>query len=241
MVWTLTHNPDEPDNLIVGEDCGYYEDGHTTARIERDNDVIFGIRGPGDELYTRVSEHTSSLDDLPGSYNCLMYTGEDRNDWHLVTITKKEFGTFEWRNRADVVWTIRADTRDKLLVDEDCPYHTDGHTEAFLEFNDDGEIIGIRGPSDELYTRVPTADDIVGNYECHEYPVEEMNDYHYVTIFKKESTDSTSESEEVKPCKLIWENRADVRWKLKYKPDSIRLKVKKSCPYYEDGHRLAEV
>ena len=91
---------------------------------------------------------------------------------------------------------MRADTKDRLIVDDDCPYHSDGYTEAFLEFNDDDEIIGIKGPSDELYTRVPPVEDIVGNYECHEYPEEEMNDYHYVTIFKKESSSSSSEPEE---------------------------------------------
>ena len=90
-----------------------------------------------------------------GLYEELSYTGKSKNDWHYVTISemKTSVGKYEWKNRAEVAWTLIASTTDKLLVDNDCPYYGQGHTEAKLEINQYGEITGIHGPGG-LYSKV---------------------------------------------------------------------------------------
>ena len=72
-----------------------------------------------------------------------------------------------------------------MQVNEECPYNkSDGYTEANLERNRYGDIIGIRGPGNELYTKVPSIEDLEGTYECLVYSEEYRNDWHYVTISK---------------------------------------------------------
>ena len=92
-----------------------------------------------------------------GLYEELSYTGKSKNDWHYVTIseinTSVGKGKYEWKNRAQVKWTLFASTKDMLVVSHDCPYYGQGHTEAKLEINQNGEITGIYGPGG-LYSKV---------------------------------------------------------------------------------------
>jgi len=57
VTWTLT-NPNEeggrPEYLNVGEDCPYYNNGHTEAKLHWDGDNLLGVSGPWNEYYEFV-------------------------------------------------------------------------------------------------------------------------------------------------------------------------------------------
>ena len=159
---------------------------------------ITGIRGPGNELYTKVSKHSDALsgnqnqsikpsgrqyENLTGCYENFQYSGAGKNDWHYVTISEISSGTYEWKNRAEVSWTLVADKSDSLKVDDDCPYFEKGHKNAKLVKNKLGEITGILGPHGELYTK-DFKDECVsvdintleGTYDCLLY--QHVEDWH---------------------------------------------------------------
>ena len=52
--WTLTFNKEDPEKLIVGSDCCYYNDGHKEAELKiKNNKKVTGILGPHEELFTK--------------------------------------------------------------------------------------------------------------------------------------------------------------------------------------------
>ena len=62
---------------------------------------------------------------IAGEYECLLYSGDEKNNWHYVTITEQGPGSFLWTNRADVSWTLTQHMPNSTLfaVGEECPYY----------------------------------------------------------------------------------------------------------------------
>ena len=60
------------------------------------------------------------------------------------------------------MWDLTANPDDalSLFVGKECPYYQEGHKEARIEIDGQGEIVGINGPGDEFYTKA----------EVHEQP-----------------------------------------------------------------------
>ena len=78
------------------------------------------------------------------------------NDWHYVTITKKDTGVYTWKNKAGASWTLTAKAADTYTVGKDCPYYElIGYTIAHLKGNE------IEGPYLEMYRKLP-ATTVVG-------------------------------------------------------------------------------
>jgi hypothetical protein len=67
--------------------------------------------------------------------------------------------------------------------------------------------------------------DVIGMYECHDYP--SKNAYHYVNVEEDNG-------------KLIWKNRAG-QWQLNPSPDSSDTLITDGSPYPEDRYRLVSV
>ena len=70
------------------------------------------------------------------------------SDWHIVEITKKPNGNFEWKNKANAKWTLIpiVNQCNTLEVGKDCPYYNNGHTTATFDEN------GIYGPWNAFYS-----------------------------------------------------------------------------------------
>mmetsp|Transcript_25554 Transcript_25554/g.52403 ORF Transcript_25554/g.52403 Transcript_25554/m.52403 type:complete len:333 (+) Transcript_25554:163-1161(+) len=47
---------------------------------------------------------------LVGKYECHLYDGGGKNDWHYVTISQEAPGRFRWRNRAGASWGLTWDS-----------------------------------------------------------------------------------------------------------------------------------
>ena len=63
-----------------------------------------------------------------------------------ITIVDAANGVYRWKNRDGATWTLTAknpDSPEKLEVSEDCPYYENGHTEATLKFDADGNVYAI--------------------------------------------------------------------------------------------------
>ena len=52
---------------------------------------------------------SSSLS-VSGSYECHLYDGGGKNDWHYVTISEQAPGQYLWSNRAGVAWSLTAES-----------------------------------------------------------------------------------------------------------------------------------
>ena len=57
--WTLEFNNSDPTNFQVGKSCPYYTDGHIKANVKSEGEYVVGIRGPGNEFYTKVPDFGS--------------------------------------------------------------------------------------------------------------------------------------------------------------------------------------
>ena len=68
-------------------------------------------------------------DELVGRYENDNYGGDEKNDWHYVTIKKNGDNKYIWKNRAGVSWTLTKDEERSLilLVGKECPYYEQGH------------------------------------------------------------------------------------------------------------------
>jgi hypothetical protein len=77
------------------------------------------------------------------------------NDWHYVTISvdDAERGVYTWKNRAGAEWTLKQAWELGLEVAPDCPYYDDGHKEAFVDMDWNGDVIAIHGPWNEIYLK----------------------------------------------------------------------------------------
>jgi len=78
------------------------------------------------------------------------------NDWHYVSIRGQSGSEnlFSWKNKAGVEWDLIFVEEEssgvfKFQVGENCPYYTDGYTEARLFTNNAIEIEGPGG----IYTK----------------------------------------------------------------------------------------
>ena len=80
---------------------------------------------------------------MPGMYERI----PAENNWHLVEISSKSRGKYEWKNKAGEKWTLTAQPGNGniLEVGTDCPYHKRGYTST--TFN----ATGIFGPWNVFY------------------------------------------------------------------------------------------
>ena len=90
------------------------------------------------------------------------------NDWHYATITlqDEENGVYLWKNRAGAWWNLtrKPDDKTKLTVDPRCPYHKHGYHEAGLKFDEDGNVIQIKGPFGERYNKQIKDEEVVEHH-----------------------------------------------------------------------------
>merc|ERR1712186_67445 len=126
-----------------------------------------------------LAQPTSNLglkDIVEGDY--MQTSPPASNDWHYVTIRGQisSQNIFTWRNKAGVEWDLifleeESSGVYKFEVGENCPYYTDGYTEARLFTNTRNEIEGPGG----MFTKQMTPDlglkDIVeGDYMQTSHP-----------------------------------------------------------------------
>ena len=66
---------------------------------------------------------------------------------------------YRWSNRANVSWTLtqRPFEANKFIVGTDCPYYKDGHTVATLNLSNEGKVVSISGPWNEIYGKVSSS------------------------------------------------------------------------------------
>merc|ERR1712055_575262 len=91
---------------------------------------------------------TGLIDQVEGDY--VQSSPPASNDWHYVSISKKEENVFTWKNKAGVEWDLvfSGEERDgavRFKVGDKCLYKKDGYTEALLSAR--GDSIEIKGPS----------------------------------------------------------------------------------------------
>merc|ERR1712055_552788 len=91
---------------------------------------------------------TGLIDQVEGDY--VQSSPPASNDWHYVSISKKEENVFTWKNKAGVEWdlVLSGEERDgavRFKVGDNCLYKKDGYTEALLSAK--GDSIEIEGPS----------------------------------------------------------------------------------------------
>lgn len=67
-----------------------------------------------------------------------------------------------------------------------------------------------------------------GLYECRQYDKKGKNDYHYVTIERKGTTD------------LKWSNRAGLEWVFTGDDNALMFDVGEDCPYFKSGFTRAK-
>jgi hypothetical protein len=60
--------------------------------------------------------------------------GNNKNNWHYVTISENENGGFSWKNRAGVKWSLnwKDESQTELNVSSECPYYSHGYKVAKL-------------------------------------------------------------------------------------------------------------
>ena len=77
------------------------------------------------------------------------YTGEYKNDWNIVEITRLSNGSYEWKNKANIKWTLFPISGQccTLKVGTDCPYYYYPYNYTTAR----SIVIGIYGPFNELY------------------------------------------------------------------------------------------
>jgi len=100
-------------------------------------------------------ERSLSLHDLVGSYECMAYGKQLKNDWHHVELLLSEDGThLVWRNNADVHWSA-IPTENALVyrVGPECPYQGQGYTEMRVQLDGSGGVSSIQGPHEESYVK----------------------------------------------------------------------------------------
>merc|ERR1711936_1445122 len=90
---------------------------------------------------------TGLIDQVEGDY--VQSSPPASNDWHHVSISKKEENVFTWKNKAGVEWDLvfSGEERDGgviFKVGDNCLYKKDGYTEALLSAR--GDSIEIKGP-----------------------------------------------------------------------------------------------
>merc|ERR1712055_1105490 len=77
------------------------------------------------------------------------------NDWHYVSISKKEENVFTWKNKAGVEWDLVLSGEESggvsFKVGDKCLYKKDGYTEALLSAR--GDSIEIEGPEGSMFTK----------------------------------------------------------------------------------------
>jgi len=96
----------------------------------------------------------STADDYTGTYENHLYDKAGKNDWHFVTITKMDDSSLRWANRAGVSWSLKLTADPNVLnVDSNAPYYKQGFHSVKVQRDATGQIIGLFGPSNELYQR----------------------------------------------------------------------------------------
>jgi len=75
------------------------------------NDVMFGF---DDSIFFDISKNFPEVNgnvlDISGKYECMLYNGNGKNDWHYVTITANEIeDQYTWKNKAEVSWDLVQD------------------------------------------------------------------------------------------------------------------------------------
>jgi hypothetical protein len=77
-----------------------------------------------------------------------------KGDYHYVIITRLDANTLLWTNRAGVSWTL-SETADRsiLNIGTDNPYNGSEfeYSQSTVIYNANGSILGITGPTGELY------------------------------------------------------------------------------------------
>jgi hypothetical protein len=128
-------------------------------------DVVGRAEELRDQALAAVEELMQTVE---GFYECHLHDDEGKNDWHFVELRRspmasgcKSMPTLTWSNRAGMTWTLTPslDTdKDglKLLVATDCPYFEDVHHVCELKHDDTGNLVGVFGPHQELYSRCNT-------------------------------------------------------------------------------------
>ena len=96
----------------------------------------------------------AKADPIVGDYIIKGYEG-NKNNWHYVKISvvDADKGIFRWTNKAGVKWTLTKKSDTKFAVGTDCPYYRTGHKEATLKLNDEGKVVSIAGPWNEIYMK----------------------------------------------------------------------------------------
>lgn len=168
---------------------------------------------------------------------------EYENDWHYVAITNPSGDAYNWvwANAAGVEWNLTANYDDNgrlesFFPDPDtCPYWPD-HTLVWVDYNDWGYVQTVYGPSEEPYTKLDPWQGSHGEFMEMDYVgTAGENDWHYVTI-ENPSSDGMN---------FVWTNRAGVEWSLYAHYDESGMlsyfDVGQDCPYFDDGHTMAEV
>ena len=100
------------------------------------------------------SNTPSAADEYAGKYENHQYDNGGKNDWHFVTITKMNDRSLRWANRAGVSWNLTLTSNPNVLnVDSNAPYYKQGFHTVKVQRDASGRIIGLYGPSNELYQR----------------------------------------------------------------------------------------
>merc|ERR1711934_124680 len=96
---------------------------------------------------------TGLIDQVEGDY--VQSSPPASNDWHYVSISKKEENVFTWKNKAGVEWDLVLSGEESggvsFKVGDKCLYKKDGYTEALLSAR--GDSIEIEGPEGSMFTK----------------------------------------------------------------------------------------
>jgi len=96
---------------------------------------------------------TGLIDQVEGDY--VQSSPPASNDWHYVSISKKEENVFTWKNKAGVEWDLVLSGEESggvsFKVGDKCRYKKDGYTEALLSAR--GDSIEIEGPEGSMFTK----------------------------------------------------------------------------------------
>merc|ERR1711990_371703 len=96
---------------------------------------------------------TGLIDQVEGDY--VQSSPPASNDWHHVSISKKEENVFIWKNKAGVEWDLVFSGEESggvsFKVGDKCRYKKDGYTEALLSAR--GDSIEIEGPEGSMFTK----------------------------------------------------------------------------------------
>lgn len=141
MVWQEDISDEEIDSLFAELD-----DWHS-----HQDDLFLGI---DDSIFFDINKNIdSTARNIEGEYECLEYSGDQKNDWHYVSISASD-DDFIWMNKAGVSWKLSLDEFPFFEVGEECPYFRSGHTYAEIALDEEGNITGIYGPWHEFYSKM---------------------------------------------------------------------------------------